>query len=277
MQGHMNCLIIGGGYVGKACAQALRQQGHTITVTTTRAEKLNELQAIAHRSLLLKGNDLQAMIAALMGQQIVLLSVAAHSVEDYIDTYLVTAETLAIALQQSSEARQLIYTSSTSVYGEREGEWVSETDTLAPLNAQAMTLCLTEQVLLSKVPSFVKLCIFRLGEIYGAGREIQERLKRMPKKSFPGSGNNYTNLIHLDDVVAAILLAIEKKFSGIYNLCNDFHLPRRELYDQLCQMEGLPKVQWDPSLPSLHGGNKRVSNDKIKREGFIPRSGMPLP
>jgi hypothetical protein len=56
--------------------------------------------------------------------------------------------------------------------------------------------------------------------------------------------------------------------NGIYNLCNDFHIPRKPFYERLCQKRQIPPIQWDPTLTSLHQGNRRVSNQKIKTAGF---------
>jgi hypothetical protein len=36
----------------------------------------------------------------------------------------------------------------------------------------------------------------------------------------------------------------------------------------LCRQHHLPPLSWNPSLPRLHSGNKRVSNRKIKSAGF---------
>ena len=115
----------------------------------------------------------------------------------------------------------------------------------------------------------LNVCIYRLGEIYGPGRWIEERLKRSYQKKFSGDGSPYTNLIHLNDIVSAVNLAINQNLQGIYNLCNDFHIPRRDFYDLLCKKHNIPTIQWDDQLATPHGGNKRVDNQKMKETGFV--------
>ena len=142
---------------------------------------------------------------------------------------------------------QIIYTSSTSVYCEQE--IVYET---SPLN---------DGILAKVEKQFpATALIFRCAGIYGPDREIKNRIKPV----MAGTGNEPTNSIHVEDVVRAIIFGIMGKLSGIYNLCNDDHPTRRELYSEFT--ETLPK--FDPSLPLRHGGHKIVSNQKIKQAGF---------
>jgi nucleoside-diphosphate-sugar epimerase len=92
---------------------------------------------------------------------------------------------------------------------------------------------------------------------------------RRSGQPFPGTGESYTNLIHLDDIVAALNFALEHRLEGIYHLCNDFHVPRKTFYSTICREMNLPPIQWDPSRENRHSGNKRASNKKLKDEGFV--------
>ena len=55
---------------------------------------------------------------------------------------------------------------------------------------------------------------------------------------------------------------------GIYNLTGDVPMKTSELMDRLFEKHGLPKISWDASLPSVRSYNARLSNRKIKAEGF---------
>jgi len=258
--------ILGCGYVGKAAAQHLKQLGYTVSVTTRKAGRLAELQPYADHIYLIQADA--DYLDFIKNQQILIVSVAPGATGDYRSTYLGTAELIASHLSQATQLQQIIYTSSTSIYGDHNGEWVQENSPLYPSNAQQLILIDTEKALLNCAWSNIKICIYRLGEILGPGRSIENRLKQSTGKVFAGNGNAYTNLIYVDDIVKAIELAINKQLDGIFNLCNDLHLPRKLLYERLCQKLGLPPVQWDESLTSPHGGNKRISNKKIKNLDF---------
>jgi NAD dependent epimerase/dehydratase family enzyme len=75
-------------------------------------------------------------------------------------------------------------------------------------------------------------------------------------------------MIHKLDCAAAIDYALRHHLEGVFNLSDNEHPTRKELYDSISQKFHLPKVQWDPKHTPLHSGNKRVSNHKIKAEGF---------
>lgn len=252
----MKILIIGAGYVGKAAASAWKAQGHTLTLTTRFSTRMAELAPFAHRVILI-----EHLPEALLGQDIVLLSVAPDSTEesDYEQTYLGTAKALLQHLDAST--RQILYTSSSSVYGEHGGALVDESTVLKPISRKETILIETENLLQM---ASCKVCILRLGEIIGPGRRIVDRLHALNGRTLAGTGENITNLSPIEEIVKALTAAVAGEWEGIYNICNDLHIPRRMLYNQICQEEGIPPVSWDASRLSPHSGNKTVSNAKYK-------------
>ena len=259
--------IIGCGYVGQAAALKWKADGHEITVTTRSLERAYALRPFADLVYILS-EDWHMLVEK---QDVVLLSVAPDLKSDYINTYLRTAETLVASLKGSS-VTQIIYTGSTSVYGEHDGQWVDENTKPQPVNANAQILLSTEHILLKAASEHRKVCVFRLGEIYGPGRSIEGRLKRMQGSLFSGNGESPTNLIHLDEIISALDIAMQNKLDGIYNLCNDTHIPRKDLYKQVCDQQGLPQVQWSPAAANPHAGHKKVSNEKLKSTGWKPKN-----
>lgn len=256
--------ILGCGYVGSAAAEFLRKEGHQISVTTRNASRTDELKSFADHVFILP----ESFQEFILQQEALIIAVAADSSHDYQSTYLGTAEKVIQCLPHAKQLRQIIYTGSTSVYGDHQGNWVNETTFTEPQNENGRILLETEKLLLNQSTNTRHVCIFRLGEIYGPGRKIEDRLKNSQHKIFPGNGSQLTNLIELHDIVKAIRMALSLNLNGIYNLCNDHHISRKALYEQLCQKFGLASVQWDESQISPHGGNKKVSNQKMKDLGF---------
>lgn len=257
--------ILGCGYVGQSIALHWKNQGHHVTATTRSKERVFQLKNFVNDIYILKEGSLSSFIEQ---QEILVITIAPDRGMDYARTYLQVAEQAALAISQASSLRQIIYTSSTSLYGERKGEWVNEETPLVDLDENRKILQQTEQILLGCESVHLSVCILRLGEIYGPGRRIEDRLKKMQDQSFAGTGESFTNLIHLDDIVSALDFAVLKKLQGIYNLCSDFHIPRKEFYAQICQQEKMKSIQWDSARHSPHGGNRRVSNQKIKNAGL---------
>lgn len=260
----MNIAIIGCGYVGSAIAQHWKACGHHVTACTRQSSRVPTLKTIAGNAIVIQSN----LYNVLSDCQAILLCMAPESTDQYENAYLETTRSLIRTLPQLPHLKQILYTSSTSVYGDHQGNLVDENTVLAPQSQNAQILIEAEQTLLRAEKLGREVCIFRLGEIYGPGREIAERLKRMSGKSFPGNGSNITNLIHLEDIVGALDFSLNKHLTGIYNLCNDLHIPRKEFYHQICKNKGLSPVTWNPSQPSLHAGNKIVSNKKLKDAGY---------
>jgi nucleoside-diphosphate-sugar epimerase len=90
-----------------------------------------------------------------------------------------TANNLVLALKHFPNIKQLIYTSSSAVYGNSNGASVSELSPVAPANRHGEILDETEQVLLSASSQDLKVCIFRLAAIYGSDREFKKRLSKL--------------------------------------------------------------------------------------------------
>lgn len=264
----LNIGIIGCGYVGTAAARRWREFGHSITATTTRSDRLEELEQVAQQVVVVKGNDSEALASMVENQDIILLTVGAHKSDLYREAYLDTANTLMPILKQSPRVQQLIYTSSYSVYGNQQGAWVDETTPVKPVDDNGKILHRTEQVLLEAQSDRLNVCILRLGGIYGPDRELVRILSRLAGKTRPGSGDDWSNWIHLEDIVEAIAFVCRQRCQGIYNLVNDVPLPMRELLDRLCEQHGVEPITWDPSQPSLRPYHARVSNQKLKRAGF---------
>ncbi|WP_036486214.1 SDR family oxidoreductase [Myxosarcina sp. GI1] len=291
----MKIAIIGCGYVGSAIARLWQRQGHQVTVTTTTPEKISKLETIADCVVLAKGNDLETLQKLVSDREMVLLSVGAKSrtIDNYRQSYLETAKNVVKAIETAPSVKQLIYTGSYAVLGDKNGAWTDETAPVNPANEHGEILCQTESELLS-VPEnqmksssgqrsvgeafservetselrSLKVCILRLAGIYGEGRELIKIFGRVAGTTRPGSGDDYTNWIHLDDIVGAIEFARQRELSGIYNLASDEILTTKEFLDRLFKVHERSPVNWDDSQTSVRPYNTKLSNQKLKNAGF---------
>lgn len=263
----MKIAILGCGYVGKAVARQWTKSGHIVTATTTTPEKITDLEAIAQRVVVMKGDNLEALTDVVHNQDVVLLCVGAKkpTLEAYQEVYFNTATNLVTVLRENPSVKQLIYTGSYVLYGDKKGEWIDETAAISPTSKNGQVLADTEQTLLSANCS---VCIFRLGGIYGPGREILKIFRPWAGTTRPGIGEDAANWIHLDDIVAALELARAKQLEGIYHLVNDVPLTKKQLLNSLCEKYNLPKISWDGDLNFLSPYNARLSNLKIKQAGL---------
>ncbi len=264
----MNIAILGCGYVGVAAARHWREAGHHVTATTTSPERVSELEAIASRVELVQGNNPDDLKRLLQGQDTLVMSVASKGRASYQSVYLDTAKTLVSVLPDVPQLRQIIYTGSGSVYGNWGGGWVNETTPPQPTMENYEILVETEQTLLNAANDDLRVCILRLGGIYGPGREIDRIYRHWAGQTRPGDGSRPSNWIHLDDIVGAMAFVQKQRLEGIYNLVDDDHPPTREVVEAVCQTYQLPPVTWDGSEPGQVRYSGKLSNQKIKDAGY---------
>lgn len=266
----MKIAIIGCGYVGSAVAHYWHQAGHEVIVTTTTKEKVAQLADIASEVAVVTGNDTKSIQKLVSDRDIVLLSVGAkkRTLDNYRRAYLEMAQNIVAAIRKTPRVKQLIYTGSYAVLGDKQGRLTDETAPVTPANEYGEILSAAESVLLSVSPDEFKVCLFRLAGIYGLGRELIKIFRNWAGTTRPGKGDDYSNWIHLDDIVRAIEFARQQQLQGIYNLTGDRPLPTREFLDCLLTTHQLPPITWDDTQPSIRPYNTKLSNQKLKAAGF---------
>ena len=266
----MKITIIGCGYVGKTIAKQWYQAGHYVTATTTTPAKISELASFTHQVEIVQGNDLTTLKKICAKQDVILLTVGSkgRTEEKYRFAYLETAQNLQKALVDNYSVKQIIYTSSYSVVGNHHGEWIDESTPDKPMNVFAEILLETEKVLHSIATENRHVCILRLGGIYGENREILKIFRNTMGQTKAGTGAEYGNWVHLEDISRSIEFVRENNLGGLYYLVGDEPIQRREMLAQLARKYNLPPVIWDTSQPSPRIFDARVSNQKIKSAGF---------
>lgn len=261
----MKLLVMGAGYVGMALLQELQSQPHELSITTTQAERVEQLKPYGKEVILLDSSEEEELRVKILACDGMIVLVAPNNSRNYNDTYLNTAKMISSILQDRTTPFYLLYTSSTSVCEGLEG-WVTEETSLNPQSENAQILLETERCYLN---SRATTCILRLGGIYGPHRELPDRARRLSGKEMPGTGDEPTNNVHRDDIVSAILYCLTHRLAGVYQMVNDDHTPRRVLYSTLCQSLDIPEPTWNPQLSKGRGGSYKISNEKIKDAGFV--------
>lgn len=257
--------IIGCGYAGTALGRMLVGAGRRVIGTTTTRKRLDELAALGIEPRLVGIDQADALRGAIDGCGAVVLAVSAGRNADYRAVYVEGARAVMHAVASTS-ARRLIYTSSTRVYGRDDGEWVDEQSPADPADERGRLLLEAERVLLDGTRQHpgIAVVVVRIGGIYGPGRDIVARIKASAGGE-NDSGDRYLNLVHINDVAAALALLVDSPFEGVLNLCGDSPRTRRELYDRVLAESGLPGIRWIPDAPGAEHRGKRVRNDLIKR------------
>ena len=272
----MKIAIIGAAYTGLATAKYFKSLGHNISVTTTKESRREELEEVADKVTVMFGSDQDKMKELLVDQDILILTVAGGMVEKdgktimdpdlYKDAYVGTAESVVNAIGADSSLRQIIFTSSLNAYGDGGGaDEITEEIEANPLNPFQEVYVTTEGLLRGLENDQLGVCIFRTGTIHGPGREWKNQLAQMSGQKIPFDGSSDAMIVHRDDVVRAIEMAINKNLNGLYNLFNEVTTSKAEFFARVCDEQGLAHVEW----LNLSPGPKNVSNQKIKDAGLM--------
>ena len=189
--------------------------------------------------------------------------------EDYRAVYLEATRHL-IDLFSRHPIQRYVYTSSTSVYAQTDGSWVTEESPTEPQSETSQVLVKTERRLLAatlatKFPAI----ILRVAGIYGPERGHLFQLYLRGEAQITGDGSRLINMIHRDDVVTAIIAALERGVPGrIYNVADDEPVTQREFFGWLSDKLAMPLPSVaQQEVPRKRGvTNKRVSNRKLRDE-----------
>ncbi len=172
-------------------------------------------------------------------------------------------------------------TSSTSgVYGDCQGEWVSETRPVNPATPRARRRVAAEAVLRCWGRALgVPVGVLRIPGIYAPDREggtPRERLLR-GTPVLRREDDVYTNHIHADDLARACVRALWRQpAQRVFNVSDDTELSMGDYYDLAADLYGLPRPErvsreqarelLSPMTLSFMGESRRLRNGRLKRE-----------
>jgi nucleoside-diphosphate-sugar epimerase len=268
----MRILIIGCGYVGIPLGRSLASDGHEVfglrRSSASDAELITAGIGPLHADIT-DLNQLQA-ITPLFDWVINLVSSTRGGPEEYSAVYLEGTRNILTWLRPHPPLR-FIYTSSTSVYAQDDGSVIEEGSLTAPTSQTSRILLETENELLQQkwLPSF----ILRVAGIYGPGRGHLFKQFLRDEAVLRGDGDSYINMIHLDDLAAAIVHLLKLPASPtnqLFNIVDDEPVRQREFFEWLAGRLGKPMPPSVPPDPARKRGltNKRVSNAKLKATNF---------
>jgi nucleoside-diphosphate-sugar epimerase len=256
-------LIIGCGYTGTALAHRLLAAGITVSATSSSG---GTLAGASLARVDLMGPDDLDLPQAEGAVVYYMVPTLARVYDEARRPHLFPLERALAALSPYPLAG-LIYLSSTSVYGDRDGGWVDETTPPAPLSPWGrMRLDLEERIVAYGERRSLPICVVRLPEIYGPGRGPVDRLRRGYVLRFP---ERYSNRIHLEDLVET-LFAMGRRLDVELLLASDNEPARAgEVYRYAAERLGLDPVPvveeeiGDPNRLALLRDSKRCRNARL--------------
>ncbi len=264
-------LIAGCGYVGTAAADLFQAAGWEVEGWTHSAESAALLSGkpYAVRAVDLAESEAVKKAAAQFDAVIHCASSGGGGAESYRRVYLEGAKNLLAALRPPI----FLYTSSTSVYAQSEGEWVDETSPAEPRHETGKILRETEELVRQNHG-----LVARLAGIYGPGRSAIMRKFLAGEARIEGSGERYLNQAHRDDIAAALFHLVgmsrqNEQPPAILNVADDEPITQRQAYAWLAEKlhRSLPPTAERPAERKRGSSNKRVSNQQLRALGWNPQ------
>lgn len=163
------------------------------------------------------------------------------------------------ALNSPNNIKQIIYTSSTSVFGDLE-RTIDHTSEAKPSSEKSEILLSAESLLQQTcISNHIKCCILRCSGIYGPHRVPGLKLLKSTLTNFSFK-NTYTNMIHVQDIIKLIDQCILFDSSGTYLCTDNSHHSRKDFYQTILQHFQLNHINLSPDNQSVYG--KIISNEK---------------
>lgn len=266
-------LVIGAGDVARRALPQLRRSWRILTLCRTEeaAARWRALGALP----LIGDLDHAPSLARLAGLADAALLTAPPPAHGRTDSRM--RKLLYALAKANSIPQQLIYISTSGVYGDAGGGALDETSATRPRNERALRRADAERQLRRfAINRGCALTILRAPGIYAD--------ERLPLSRFATGApliidaeDSWSNHIHADDLALLCAAALRRK-SGIrvYNACDDQPLPVGMWYRRLGETLGLPlppqlpreevKARVTPQQWSFLAESRRLDNGRIRRE-----------
>lgn len=162
--------------------------------------------------------------------------------------------------------------SSTSVYGQNNGEWVDEESPAQASSFNGKALVQAEQQLWAHCANNI---VVRFSGIYGRGRESLLRRVR-EGKPIQYDPPYYSNRIHEEDCLGILCFLIARALSGkplenLYLASDSAAVPMADVALWLSELMNCPSLPAKPANLALKKMNKRCRNDRLLRLGYALR------
>jgi len=260
-------LIFGCGYVGVRVARRWLDNGDRVFAVTRKPARGIELKEMGIFPVI--GNVTQTLtLPTTEDFDTVLYAIGfdrsskqtMHEV--YVDGFARALSALPVNVER------IIYTSSTGVYGQSDGEEVNEDSTCDPQREGGRAVLAAEQ-LLANHPFGNRAIVLRLAGIYGPQRVPMLKDVRQGKP-LPINGDSLLNLIHIDDVVEAILAAENStQLPARYNIADGCPVRRGDFYGEISRQLGLEPPCFVSPDGQSPGAQRELSSKRIQNTRML--------
>ncbi|MFC7177184.1 SDR family oxidoreductase [Halosegnis marinus] len=270
----MRVAILGCGYVGLELA---RQLSGDHEVTGVRLSDLDAVRATGADAVAADVTEPDDLAAVPDADAIVFAASSGGRGADAAREVYVEGLRTAIDVfaDRDSPPERLVYTSSTGVYGDHDGDWVDESTPIEPTTEKTAVLAEAERLATEYAAERdIDGRVARFAGLYGPDRYRLERYLEGPVTA------GYLNMVHRDDAAGAVAHLLGDADAPVVNVCDDEPADKHAFADWLADECGVPRPEKRSKRERLAEGDlseaaerrvltsKRVANDLLRETGY---------
>ena len=247
--------IIGCGWLGLPLAKTLILNNYKVKGSTTTKNKLEILKKEGIEPYLIEitENSISESINSFLNElDMLIINIPPKIRKEGEVNYSNKIQNI---INKTSKIKNILFISSTSVYGSKQGKISSKT-IAEPDSRNGTEILKTENLVKSENNT-----IIRFGGLISEDRNPLKYLIQKDEILNPDAPINY---IHLKDCIGIISKVIfENKWGKTYSAVAPFHPTKKEYYDNLCEINNVKKLKFSNKKTVI---NKEVNDNKILSE-----------
>ncbi|MBE9030303.1 NAD-dependent epimerase/dehydratase family protein [filamentous cyanobacterium LEGE 11480] len=247
----MKALVTGAnGFTGSHLVRALLDRGIAVVAYVRESSDLSRLDGLAIDYQYGDITNTEKLTEAMQGVDW-LFHLAAYVELGIVDAAKmqranVQGTQAVLAAMQAANVSKMIYCSTIGIFGDTQGETIDETFVRTQKefsSAYDETKYAAQQLVNQAVANGAHIVSVMPSGIFGADDPhfipVLKSFKKGVLKVWAG-GDRVTGIVHVDDLVEGMLLAIEQAQSGEYFILSASDLTSREMFDVFSQETGVP-------------------------------------
>ena len=275
----MRVAVIGCGYVGLELGRQLSDAGHDVAGVRRSESGLSAVESAGLQAVEADVTDAESVAAVPDADWVVFAaSSGGRGADAAREVYVEGLQTVITQFgSRDDPPDRLVYTSSTGVYGDHDGDWVDEETAIEPTTEKTQVLAEAERVAREgSAEHGIDGTVARFAGLYGPDRYRLSRYLEGPVTA------GYLNMVHRDDAAGAVahLLREDLLRDDVVVVVDDEPVSKHEFADWLADECGVPRPETRSKAERLAVGDlsaaaerriltsKRCSNERLRGLGY---------